>query len=609
MFTLTTALRARFAQVLVQLVNFVISLAEFTIRMLIAVVALLWDFLNNSTANNFLLRGNAVVVRYEEIINILLGDTPDSLLNCLCYILNYGIQIPPITLDNNANFVQCDSPVCVPVNFIPPPPVLKRLGELEHIVDWSNGYLDKSFARAMKSRVTPILAYDTEKDLNHTWYHPTFFRERFLSGTANLYASKYLPASIQDVDALIARKTQEFHAKQDALDQCQRDDLYKSRLRIDDPWRYKLLFAQNKLPDTSHCLKFGAYDHINPTLTSDSREQRAIFLSSARRYNAYGAYGLAPLTPMDIDEYWSASGVNLTTVEALQAREWYSTVTSPPPPPQSAVAAAAFIPLEERILDPPPPLTTRPTSPPIAGCPGPGQPPNPCFDLCCFGRQIIQTTGTALLLAGHLLDGLIRGNFPDTANGEVKWGYFIGSNCGARCLEKDIMNLIVYALNGLVCLCKLVTLVLPSSPSFPQPDFCCALTKAADLIVNLLQMLVNGIKSLVLDSPRFIYFNDGYMSRDVNEIFDELLSISACLCQFLRYIFPISQLTGGTLANGGGAFDICCIPQTIVDSIIQLLRLVILMIINIATLEGAGSKFWFKVCPREARFYLLLCLT
>jgi hypothetical protein len=197
--------------------------------------------------------------------------------------------------------------------------------------------------------------------------------------------------------------------------------------------------------------------------------------------------------------------------------------------------------------------------------------------------------GTALLLIGHSLDGLLRGNFP--APGEVQWGYFTGQNCPKRCLEDDIINLVIYALNGLVCACKLLNLILPSSPMFPQPDFCCALTTLADFIANLIQVIINIIRSLCLDSPQFIYFNDGYFVRDIDELFRELLQIVVCLCQFIRYIFPISQLTGGSI-YGGGAFDICCAPMVITDTLIEITELVIVGIVSIATIYGSGKGFW-----------------
>jgi len=119
------------------------------------------------------------------------------------------------------------------------------------------------------------------------------------------------------------------------------------------------------------------------------------------------------------------------------------------------------------------------------------------------------------------------------------------------------------------------------------------------------------IRSLALDSPQFIYFNNGYFVRDVDELFRELLQIVVCLCQFVRYVFPISQLTGGSI-NGGGAFDICCIPMVLADTLIevgwssmscplwtrliglpvQVTQLVIVGVISLATLYGSGAAFW-----------------
>jgi hypothetical protein len=394
--------------------------------------------------------------------------------------------------------------------------------------------------------------------------------------------------------------------------------LYKQRLKRDDPWRYKRLKANNKLPDTSHCLEAGAYDNVFPG--KERREQRRILFASAENFGILGtwaapdwwAYATGSLgndggdKAGELDATRQAQGLvdERSAPTHVSIPDWTVTGFEDEPdeldlggsalPPLPAAVQEITPPMspkpqEEKIIPPPPPLTTRPTTAPIAGCPAAGQPPNPCFDLACFPRQILQTVGTALLLIGHTLDGLLRGNFP--AQGEAQWGYFTGQNCPKRCLEDDIINLIIYAMNGLVCACQLLNLILPSSPMFPQPDFCCALTTLADFIANTVQVLINSIRSLALDSPQFIYFNNGYFVRDIDELFRELLQIVVCLCQFVRYIFPISQLTGGGI-NGGGAFDICCIPMVLTDTLIEVTQLVIVSIISIATYYGSGISFW-----------------
>jgi len=566
-------------QVFVQLLKFVFLLAAFSIQVVGALVTIIWDFLNNMQTRNFLFDGDTAVTRWEEIINVLIAEMPQSLLNCIDYILNYGIQIPPITLDENGQIITCGPPQCTPVNYIPPPPVIgKRSLRFPiggHIIDAHPRYRTGAERR---SRVTPILVYNESKvrDTSKPWFEPLF------------EARHVTPRGLAiDPTKVIAKRRASFYEQYQTIERCQADDLYKQHLKRSDPWRYKLLKATNKLPDTSHCAEAGAYDNVYPG--KERREQRRILFESVENFGILGTWA-AP-------DWWGYATASLNESDGVHWSQRTDGEEEDKDPPSHVSIPAWSISgpfdeeetKEERIIPPPPPLTTRPTAAPIAGCPPPGDPPNPCFDLACFPRQILQTVGTLLLLIGHSADGLIRGNFP--APGEVQWGYWTGQNCPQRCLEDDIMNLVIYAMNGLVCACKLLNLILPSSPQFPQPDFCCALTTLADFIANTIQVIINSIRSLALDSPQFIYFNNGYFVRDVDELFRELLQIVVCLCQFVRYVFPISQLTGGTI-NGGGAFDICCIPMVMTDTLIEVTQLVLVSIISLATLYGSGASYW-----------------
>jgi hypothetical protein len=589
-------------QVFAQLVRFLALVGAFSIRVLCALVTIIWDFLNGLESRNFLFDGDTAITEWEGIIDILMAQTPSSLLNCLKYILNYGIQIPYITLDANGQYIMCGPPQCVPVDYIPPPPIIARgWPDGGHVIDLHPGYSRGSKDRL---RVTPLLFYasDGRNDSD-----PIF----------DVGRGRGAPVPrLPDAQHLIQEQRQAFYAKYQRIQECQANDLYKRQLRRDNPWRFKLLTAQNKLPDTSHCLAEGAYDNVYPG--KDRREQRRILLASAESFDIVhtwappdwwpdrlelpqqhqeqqqehadddtplpGEWIEDPSAPGEIrfvfwDEVEGTSGSATPAPETVSSS---SATASPPLPPEEGSKS-------ERIIPPPPPLTSRPTNAPIAGCPPPGDPPNPCFDLACFPASVIQTVGTILLMIGHMIDGLIRGNFP--APGEVQWGYWTGGNCPERCLENDIINLVTYSLDSLICTCRLIELILPSSPQFPQPDFCCALTTAADFITNTIQVIINSIRSLALDSPQFIYFNNGYFVRDIDVLFAELLQIVLCLCQFVRYVFPITQLTGGTI-YGGGAFDLCCIPMVLVDTGIEVTHLIILSIINLATLYGAGQEFW-----------------
>ena len=563
-------------QVMVQLFRFVILVATFGLQVLIALITLVWDAINGTLSSNFLLDGPGAIDEWDGIMQILLGNTSSSLTNCISYILNYGIQIPPITLNANGQVITCGPPQCQPVDFIPPPPVIGRDGTGRagfpasgHLIDLHAGY---SRGSKLRQRVTPLLVYETYNN-SHTkgparrgglWerFKLVFHQPRSLPGLPN-------------GEELVESRRQRFYDRYHQIHECHTNDVYKRELRRDNPWRWKVMKANNKLPDTSHCLEIGAYDNIYPG--KDRRDQRRIFMSSVDSFGIASTWAPPTWWPDRLaipnETEYALHGTRLSLQLPMhQDHEDDQSVS------EEATTASKK---SKKLIPPPPPLTQRPTQAPISGCPPPGDPPNPCFNLACFPVAFLHLVGQIGLTLGNLLDGLIRGNFPSA--GEVQWGYFTGGNC-PRCLEQDIVTLVNYALDPLICTCRLLELILPSSPQFPQPDFCCALTSLADFIAN-------SIQSLALDSPVFTYFNDGYFVRDIDVLFAELLEIVFCLCQFVRYVFPITQLTGGTI-YGGGAFDICCIPMVLVDTGIELAQLIILSIINLATIEGQGIAFW-----------------
>ena len=267
-------------QVFVQLLKFVFLLAAFSIQVVGALVTIIWDFLNNMQTRNFLFDGDLAVTRWEEIINVLIAEMPESLLNCISYILNFGIQIPPITLDSNGQIITCGPPQCTPVDYIPPPPVIGkkslRFPIGGHIIDAHPRYRTGAERR---SRVTPILVYNESKvhDSSRPWFEPLF------------EARHMTPRGLAvDPSKVIAKRRASFYEQYQTIERCQADDLYKQHLKRSDPWRYKLLKATNKLPDTSHCAEAGAYDNVYPG--KERREQRRILFESVENFGILGTW-------------------------------------------------------------------------------------------------------------------------------------------------------------------------------------------------------------------------------------------------------------------------------------------------------------------------------
>lgn len=145
-------------------------------------------------------------------------------------------------------------------------------------------------------------------------------------------------------------------------------------------------------------------------------------------------------------------------------------------------------------------ITVSTTAATQMGCPGPNEPLLPCFDVCCVTRSSALLVGHIMLAVGRLVNALIQGNFQSPG-----WQYFTGVSCPA-CFEQDLVTFIRRAVGPLACGCQMFNLILPSSPLFPRPDLCCSITYLGDFIAGILQVIINGIKSLALDLPDASYF-------------------------------------------------------------------------------------------------------
>jgi hypothetical protein len=220
-------------------------------------------------------------------------------------------------------------------------------------------------------------------------------------------------------------------------------------------------------------------------------------------------------------------------------------------------------------------IETRPPEPTIMGCPGPAEPKLACFDLCCIFRATLKLAIRLIILILNMLQGFIDGELENP-----KWQYFSGTNC-PDCFEEEFIELIVLIVDVPVCICRLVNLIFPASAFNPRPDLCCALTLTADLIACILTVFVHSVRSLALEAPHFTYFNGGFFQSDVDVLFDITLGVGDCFCDFVNYVLPT-----------GGDFDFCCVVRVSLKIVIELLRWILQIIINLATIDGVGAAYF-----------------
>lgn len=117
---------------------------------------------------------------------------------------------------------------------------------------------------------------------------------------------------------------------------------------------------------------------------------------------------------------------------------------------------------------------------------------------------------------------------------------------------------------------------------------CCAIQRVGELVAAIVQTIINAISSLALGaSTNFVYFRDGYFRSDVNSLFDITHAVVDCLCIFLRATFPFNYITAITDATD---FDICCGPAAILNTLIEIGRLVLAVVISIATISTDNTN-------------------
>ena len=557
--------------IVVSMFAFVTGMIDWSFRFTLSLITLPYFIVALNNRYNFLLRPLEAVTLWEETVDLLVALTPTSALNCLCFIHNI-FPIPPITLDINNNFVQCG---CKQIGFIPPPATFKM--SLEDAFNWSDDYLGYQFKRSAINRVTPILQYAVEKEIRakgESVINPVYLKERILENMA-LYGATVIPAMMRDVDSFIESKVTTLRTKWGNIKQCQEWREEAEQIRVKYAWRYRYLQTTGQLPGQKECA--GLEEYLNPVGDTE-RDQAIMMRPDSENYLDY------------IDE------IDLQGRDRNHTKPSLLIPATTPWNPQFRYRLQPDTPskgVTERV-------STRPPEPTVAGCPAPGLPLNECFDLCCVARSSALLGGHILKMLARLLNAFIQGEFQSP-----KWSYFTASASPGspgpcpKCFEQDLTTLIVYMIQPIVCLCRLHNLILPSSPNFPRPDLCCALAMFADFIGCQLQVVINGIKSLAMDSPNFVYFTAGQFMRDADVLFDITLGIVSCLCNVVRYIFPIGRLTGG-------GFDPCCLAEKVFIVLVEMQRMLLQIIINLALIVATTTAVNYWRDPGIARGYAII---
>ena len=246
-----------------------------------------------------------------------------------------------------------------------------------------------------------------------------------------------------------------------------------------------------------------------------------------------------------------------------------------------------------------PRLTIGPTDPPLSSC----DPRPPCFDLSCILRTTLNFLVHLLNFIGRFLNGLIQGAF-ETDPPTSDFRYFTGESAtvlGKPSFEEDLVTAVILLVAPLQCICEALNLVIPVTDFNPREDICCAIQRVGELVACILQVIISSISALALGAQDdFAYFRNNGFYEDVSTLFDITIELVDCLCVLIRALFPLSYIPGFDEATN---FDICCIPRSLVVTIIELARLLLQMIISLATITVSQDSICYyrldvsKGCP------------
>ena len=265
-------------------------------------------------------------------------------------------------------------------------------------------------------------------------------------------------------------------------------------------------------------------------------------------------------------------------------------------PEQNMAAFAPFpktLPTLPNYQDDRNPIIIEPTQPPVVGC---NNPVPQCFDLCCIFRATLVLGVQVISTLARGINDLMQGGNPAALGVLQAYPYFTGeyANYGLPTFESDFIAIILDAFVPITCGCDVLNLVIPVIPSAfttGRPDICCAIGYISQLIAGTVQVIFNMINSLTMGSSNnFAYFTQGLFIADVNTLFDIALLAINCICVFVRAIFPPDYIPGFANATD---FDICCGVQVILDTVTELLRLILQIVISLATISVTPSSFCY----------------
>ena len=463
---------------LVELVNYVLSTVRFLIQVVLGLATLPYFIFELDNTPNFITTTNKALDAFIAIQDRMVTMIPESFVNSLCIILNSGFGIPPIP---------CGS--CNIGGFIPLPPLPPGGGRrrLRTFVE-ENGHVNSPWNLAAEAfgwknpdtayLVTPLLFYDSK--------NPEDTKDLVTRMSPYKTIQKLMDISKRGENGAIPLFNT--HAEVDRFVDMKKAELLKR-------WGQVVTCADLKKEE------------------AELREKRPHIY----RYNKQnGKYDCD--TKADREEI----------KRLVQSPPGGGGLNSNPPSGEDSTTKV----VDRNVLGP--------TIPPLSTCSNPT--PDCFDLCCLFRaltQTFIQLLSfIARFFNGFVQYEASRqgtqNNFPYFT------GEFCEPQHNKPCFESDLVDTLLLLFQIPSCLCRFLNLVIPISIDYPRPDICCAIQRIAELIVCILMVIINAVNSLVRGN--YDYFRMNLFFNDVSTLFDISLEVAICLCNLIRAVFPITYI-------------------------------------------------------------------
>lgn len=579
-------------QIFVQIVRFVLCIAEFLIRVIFGLITLPYFLIELTNppmyvVDNFITEPNLAKDTFIDIIDQFVGERPDSFINCLCYLLNSGLPIPPLTINGFC-------PSCTPTGFVPPPMILKKDdASLKRASGsfFNENFIHKSYGSSFSSRITPILVYG-----NHS-LTPVLIRDNIIR-TSNPEGIGLLPNGLRKFDDYVVKRSNELINQWRKERECRRAIQNDVWLKDNHPETYAKKIDLGRLESQMMCGNV-AHGRLED-LQREYEERLQTRPPQEPLYSNCTGTPMFPDAPPCFDICCIFKSVFRLAGEILSflarfinslAQEWDETRPGNTPQfpyflGQNCLKDENDLPLpgcfehDIRIL------VQRALDPVVCICrlielliPIIPQAPRP--DLCCAITFLADLIGCilqtfinaikALALDGEISQQVLQLGLTvcDIGTNDMIGSVDVGVlGCSLPSCDPGTTNMVMSTLVP-AGYCRVLACDFGTDDTIFGTVYGVGLCNAGE----------DG------DGIPFTYFNSNFFEQDIDILLEITVAVVDCLCNLFNAVFPMKSLSNGV-------FDPCCIAMSAIRAATAVIRLLLGIIINLATLDAGGFCYW-----------------